>query len=243
MASNLPSDTELGQIGASLIRVASLDSDCTVTGGSCGGFITTALTSVNPEPDIEEGTVFEPKTAGGVIFYTFRRPDLVKRVNITAEMIGLDPEQEYIMFGGTKIIGDAGSVSPSDVIGYALPDYSDTPYNGVYFEVIRQQIAKGAGDCVDSSGAWAPYVGHIFGKCKFTKGGTTMEDAPGSVSVTGFGVSNPNLYDGPWNDWPGGAPNQYIPRSPWIEIGYSQAAFDAMLALAGAGCIDLATGS
>lgn len=243
MASNLPSDTELGEIGASLLRVASLDSDCTVTGGACSGFITTALTSINPDPDIEEGTVFEPKTAGGVIFYTFRRPDLVKRVNMTAEFIGLDPEQEFVLFGGTKILGDAGSFSPNSVIGYASPDYSDTPYNGVYFEVIRQQIAKGSGDCVDSSGAWAPYVGHIFGKGRFIKGGTTMEDAPGSVTATGFTVSNPNLYDGPWNDWPGAAPNQYIPRSPWIKIGYSQTEFDAMLALAGAGCIDLATGS
>ena len=243
MPSNLPSDTELGEIGASLIRVASLDADCSVLGGDCSGFITTALTSVNPEPDVEEGTTFEPKTAGGVIFYTFRRPDLVKRVNMTIEMIGMDPEQEYIMFGGTKILGDATSVDPGGVIGHAMPDYSDTPYNGVYFEVIRQQIAKGSGDCVTAGGLFAPYVGHIFGKGRFTKGGTTMEDAPGSVTATGFTVSNPNLYDGPWNDWPGAAPNAYIPRSPWIKVGYTQAQFDAMLALAGAGCLDLPVAS
>ena len=243
MPSNLPDDTELGEIGASLIRVASLDAQCRVVGGDCSGFITTALTSLNPETDIEEGTVFEPKTAGGVIFYTFRRPDLVKRITHTIEFIGLDPEQEYVLFGGTKITGDAGSYSPGEVIGYALPDYNDTPYNGVYLEVIRQQIARGSGDCVDSSGNWAPYVGHIFGKARLTKGGTTMEDAPGSVTATGFSVSNPNLFDGPWNDWPGAAPNVYIPRSPWIKIGYSQTDFDAMLALAGAGCQDLPAGS
>lgn len=243
MASNLPSDLELGEIGASLIRVASLDADCTVTGGSCSGFITTALTSVNPEPDNEEGTVFEPKTAGGVIFYTFRRPDLVKRINLTIEFIGLDPEQQYILFGGRKITGDAGSFSPGEVIGYAVPDYNDTPYNGVYLEVIRQQIARGSGDCVTTDGVFAPYVGHIFGKARLIKGGTTMEDAPGSVTATGFAVSNPSLYDGPWNDWPGAAPDVYIPRSPWIQIGYSQTDFDTMNALAGAGCLDLATGS
>lgn len=243
MPSNLASTNQLGQLGASLIRVASLDADCGPSGGNCSGFITTALTSVNPEPDIEEGTVFEPKTAGGTIFYTYRRPDLVKRVNLTIEFIGLDWEQMKILFGGNTITGDAGSFSNSDVVGYALPDYSDTPYNGVYLEVIRQQIANGAGDCVTSSGTYAPYVGHIFGKARLTRGGTTMEDAAGSVTATGFAVSNPNLADGPWNDWPGASPYAYIPRSPWIEIGYSQAQFDAMNALAGAGCLDLAAGS
>lgn len=243
MPSALAADTELGQLGASLIRVASLDANCAPAGGDCSGFITTALTSVNPEPDIEEGTVFEPKTAGGVIFYTFRRPDLVKRVNMTIEFIGLDWEQEQILWGGSTIEGGASSFDPGGVVGYALPDYADTPYNGVYLEVIRQQVARGAGDCVTAGGEFAPYVGHIFGKARLTRGGETMEDAPGSITATGFSVSNPNLADGPWNDWPGGGANLWIPRSPWIEIGYTQAQFDAMLALAGPGCIDLDAGS
>lgn len=243
MPSNLASDTELGQLGASLVRVASLDTDCSILGGNCSAFITTALTSINPEPDVEEGTVFEPKTAGGTTFYTYRRPDVVKRINMTIEFIGLDWEQEKILWGGNTIIGDAGSFSPSDVVGYAYPDAADTPYSGVYVEIIRQQVAKGAGDCVTSGGGFAPYVGHIFGRAKLVRGGETFEDAPGAISATGFTTSNPNLYDGPWNDWPGAAPYAYIPTSPWIEIGYTQAQFDSMFALAGAGCIDLAAGS
>lgn len=243
MATNLPSapnPLELGEIGASLVRVARLDADCSPSQGTNGGIVTVGLSTMTVDPEVEEGTAYEPKNAAGTTFYSYVLPDRVKRYNISGEFLAMDPEMAELLFGGSTIIGDGTSISPTDVIGYAAPAYTDTPNNGVYLEVVRQQIARGAGDCTSIEGTFAPYVGYIFGKARLRPGSQTFEDAPGTFSFAGTSTNNPNLYDGPWNDWPG---TGYVPNSPYIKIGYTQAQFDAMLAEAGAGYVDLGVAS
>ena len=58
-----------------------------------------------------------------------------------------------------------------------------------------------------------PYAGHIFGKVLMTLGDRTFENDIANVSFTGKAFQNPDLFNGPWNDWPGAG---YIPTAPYV---------------------------
>jgi hypothetical protein len=240
MPSNLPAAVNVGQFRACVVRVARLDSDCSPLGGNSSGWVTTGLVTMTATPDIEEGTVFEPKTACGRIGYTYAGEDILKRWNLTGEFIFFDPEGSEIMFGGQTILGAASGDYSGDVIGWASPGPDAPTNNGVYLEVITQGSAEGAGDCVSSSGGFPTYFGHIFGKVKMTPGERTFEDDVARLTFTGKATQNPALYNGPWNDYPGAG---YIPNSPYLYVGYSADEFELILADAAPGYADLPAGS
>ena len=112
--------------------------------------------------------------------------------------------------------------------------------NGVYFEVITSTIEEGSGDCFTSAGAVPVAIGHIFGRCQFTPGQETYSDEVKRVTFTGVATNNPQLYNGPWNDFPAAG---YIPNSPLVKVGYSQDEYDAILADVQCGFVDLPVGS
>jgi hypothetical protein len=230
MASTLPSLIELGQLNAALIRAARLDADCSPTGGTNSGWSSIGLATATATPDIEEGAVVRPKNANGVSFYTFSNDDVINGYNLTGEFIVFDVEGMELLFGGEVILGAAGGDFAGDSIGYASPGVTSTPNNGVYLEIITQQVARGAGDCVTVGSAFAPYVGHIFPKARLTLGERTFEEDAARLAWTAKVAANPSLYNGPWNDWPGAG---YIPAySPYIQIGYTSAQYEVILAAA-----------
>jgi hypothetical protein len=240
MASNLPADVNIGQFAACLIRVAKLDTDCTVLGGADSGWVSTGLVTLTATPDIEEGTVFEPKTGCGDIAFTYERADKVKRWNLSGELIFFDPEGAEVMFGGSVIVGKAGTDYAGKVIGWNSPGPSDPANNGVYLEIISQGVGEGAGDCITSGGGFPTYFGHIFGKAKLTPGERTFEDDVARFAFTGKATQNPALYDGPWNDFPG---EGGIASTPYLYVGYSADEFAAILADAAPGYALLPVGS
>jgi len=227
MTTNLAGGVCIGQLNACVVRAARLDSDCSPTGGTDGGIVTAGLATLTADPDIEEGTLFEPKNACGDILFTYQLADKIKRYNLSGEFLFFDYEMMALLFGGDLILGAGGGDYAGEVIGHAMPLYNAPPTNGVYLEVITQAISEGAGDCVaDGSGAPA-YIGHIFGKCRLTPGSRTFENDVARVAFTGKGTNNPSLYDGPWNDWPG---TGWIPNSAYIQVGYSADEYAAILA-------------
>ena len=240
MPSALPAAVNIGQYNACVVRVAKLDTDCTPLGGNSSGWVTAGLLTMTATPDVEEGTVFEPKTACGAIAYSIEDPDRIKRYNLTGEFVFFDVEGMEIMFGGTVVVGASGGDYASDNIGYAVPDYNSPNTNGVYFEVITQAVAEGAGDCVSSSGGYPTYHGHIFGKTLLTPGDVTFENDVARLGFTGKARSNPALYDGPWNDYPG---EGYIPTSPYVRVGYSAAEYAVIEATVAPGYADLPAAS
>lgn len=240
MPTNLAGNVAIGQLNACVVRAARLDADCQPTGGVNGGIVTTALVTLNADPDIEEGTVFEPKNGCGSILFTYEEENKIKRYNISGEFGFHDYEMMALLFGGTTILGRAGGAYAGKVIGYADKLYSAAPGNGVYLEVITQAIYEGAGSCV-AAGATAPFaVGHIFGKVKLAPGASNFANEVKLLTFSGTGTNNPQLYNGPWNDYPGAG---YIPNSPHVEVGYSQAEYAAILATARQGFVDLPAGS
>lgn len=242
MPSNLAGGLNLGHLGACVVRIAQLDTDCSPLGGNCTGYVTTGLVTMTATPDIEEGTVFEPKTACGAIAYTFSRPDVVKRWNLTGEFVFFDPEAAYVMFGGDLILGNASGDFNGEVIGWASPNPSVAALgtNGVYLEVISQVSAEGAGDCIVSGSGFPQYFGYAFGKVLLTPGERTFEDDFARQTFTGKATNNPSLYNGPWNDYPG---QGYMKNSAYQYFGYSADEYATILAMAGAGCADLPAGS
>ena len=146
----------------------------------------------------------------------------------------------YLLFGGSLVVGKAGGQYPNENIGWASPNTQSPARTGTYLEVITQQFAEGLGDCPGAGADFPPYVGHIFGKVIAIPGDRAFANEVANITFTGKAFQNPNLFDGPWNDYPG---TGYIANSPYQTVGYSQAEFDAILAVSGCGYLTLPAGS
>jgi hypothetical protein len=240
MASALPGDVCQLQRNACLLRIAKLDSDCSPTGGADSGIVTAGIVTMTASPEVEEGTVFEPKNGCGRIMATVADPDLIKRYNLTGEILTWDAEMFEVLFGGDRLVGVGGGSYPSENIGWASTGTSNPNTRGVYLEVITQRFAEGLGDCAGAAADFTPYVGHVFGKVLAVPGDFTFENDVSSVTFSGKAFQNPNLFDGPWNDWPAVG---YIKNSPYQWVGYSQSQYDAMLAVSGCGYVTLPAAS
>lgn len=241
MATNLAGGVCIGELQACIVRVAALDSDCAPTGGVNGGIVTAGLVTLTADPDVETGTVYEQKNACGDLLFTYEKDDVVKRYNISGEFGFSDFEMMALLFGGTTILGKAAGTFAGKVIGFADRLYTAAQRNGVYLEVITTAIAEGSGNCVMPGTAVAPYaIGHIFGKAKLTPGSLNFADDIKRVAFTGKSTNNPNLYNGPWNDYPGAG---YITNSPHVAVGYTETEYNTIAATVQCGYRDLPTGS
>lgn len=237
MATNLAGGgVELGQHSACILRAAVLGSNCAPLGGADSGLVTGGIITMQASAEIEEGQRFEPKTGCGDIGFVFAKNDRVKWRNVSGDLLFADPEMKKILFGGKVITGNAGTGFAGLNSGWAELDFSDPDPPAVYLEVITRLVSRQAGEC-SPSGAAVPYArGYVFGRCKLTLGDATFENDVFNLSFTGTAFSNPALYNGPWNDWPGltnGSP--YIPNSPMVDIMYSTTEYNAILATVGAG--------
>ena len=240
MASNIAGGVNIGELGACVVRAARLGANCTPVGGVNGGIVTAGLVTMTRDPQIEEGTRYEPKSACGATLFTYERDDKILRQNLSGEFGFSDFEMMALLFGGDVVLGKVGGDFAGEVIGYYDPLYNAPPRNGAYLEVITTAIEEGAGSCVASDGGAPVAIGHIFGKTKLRMGSSTYADAVINVAFAGTGTNNPNLFDGPWDDWPGAG---YVPNSSYIKVGYTQAEYDAILAAVTVGYVDLPTGS
>lgn len=238
----LPVDVCVGQRNVCILRACRLDTDCSPMGGADQGIITAGLVTMTASAEIEEGTVFEPKNGCGQIAFSVSDQDIIKRFNLTGEILFHDIEMFYVLFGGTLVTGTA-SYTPTMVgknVGWASPGTTSTATNGVYLEVITQNVVQGAGDCAVGGSTYPPYTGHIFGKVKLTPGDRTFENDVANVAFTGKAFQNPALFNGPWNDWPG---TGYIPTAPYVQVLYQQSMYDAILAQVGCGFVTLPVAS
>lgn len=240
MASNLAGDICIGQHSACILRLAKLTADCRPLGGVDSGIVTRGIVTLTATPDIKEGQNLEPETGCGDIAFTVRKRDRVKGYNLAGEIIYHDWEMYEVLYGGTLILGRAGTDFAGQVIGWAEPDIDDPVNNGVYLEVIVQNAGAGVGDCAPAGNPFPEYTGHIFGKVEATPGEKTFDVNEQTLQLTGKAKSNPNLFDGPWNDYTGAG---YIKRAPHQTTSYSADEFAAIEALAGCGYLTLPAGS
>jgi hypothetical protein len=243
MATNLAGGVCIGELQACIVRAALLDTDCTPTGGVNGGIVTAGLVTMTADPEIDAGTVYEQKSACGDILFTYEKDDVIKRYNVSGEFGFADFEMMALLFGGTTILGRAAGLYNGKVIGYADRLYTASSRTGVYLEVITTAIVEGSGGCQYTGAATgtAPFaIGHIFGKAKLVPGSMNFADDIKRVTFSGKAANNPNLTNGPWNDYPGAG---YTPNSPHVAVGYSEAEYNAIAAQVNCGYRDIPVGS
>ena len=240
MPSNLASTINIGKHSACLVRLARLDTDCSPLQGTDSVFVTAGLVTLTGTPLVEEGTQVEPKTACGDYAFRVEKPDRIKRYDLSGEFIFFDHELMFSMFGGTSVVGRAATPFATKVVGHAMPDPATAlSGNGMYLEVIQLTALQGVGDCNPS--ASSPYAyGTIFPRVKFVPGDSSFTEDAATLTFTGKATANPNMFDGPWNDWPG---TGYMPNSPKIDVLYSKTQYDAMAVLARAGWQNAPTSS
>lgn len=240
MSSNLAGGVCIGELQACVLRLARLNADCKPSGGTDGGIVTAGLVTLTADPVLKEEKEYEQENACGSLLFNRTRPAQVKSYRISGELGFSDFEAMALMFGGGTILGKAGGDFEGEVIGYYDPLYTDAPGNGVYVEVITSTIESGSGDCFTSAGGVPVAMGHVFGKVRFTPGQKTFADEVKRITFTGTATNNPQLYNGPWNDFPGAG---YMPNSPHFEVGYSQDEYDAILEDVQCGYVNLPVGS
>jgi hypothetical protein len=232
MPSNLAGAVNIGQFDACIFRAAKLDSDCSILGGNSSGAVTAGLIQMTATPEVEQGTTYEPKNGCGRIMYSVRKASRIKSWNLEGEMIFFDFELLEVLFGGTLILGAAGGDYAGEVIGWGPPGADADEPNGVYLEVITNSAAEGAGDCVVVGSDRPSYFGHVFTKVRLTPGARTFAEDFGRMAFTGVATTNPNGFNGPWNDYPGAG---YLRAEPYTTVGYSQSQYDAIIAVADCG--------
>lgn len=240
MASNLASTINIGVHSACIVRMAKLDTDCSPLQGADQGIITAGLVTLTASPVVEEGSQIEPKLACGDYGFRVEKTDRIKRYDLSGEFLFHDHEAMLMMFGGSTIVAKAATPYVGKVIGHAMPSTDDGIATvGVYLEVIQLVAYQDLGECAATT--TAPYaMGTIFGRTRFVPGDATFTEEAASVTFTAKASENPNLFDGPWNDYPG---STYIPRSPKVEVLYSKTQYDAIATLARAGYQTLPTAS
>lgn len=240
MSTNLAGGVCIGELKAAIFRAARLSANCTPLGGVNGGLVTAGLVTMTADPIVKEGVSLEQENGAGDLLFSYESDDKLKGYTISGEMGFADFEMMALLFGGSVILGKAGGDYAGTVIGYADPNYTAPARYGTYLEVITLAVEEGAGDCVASDGGAPVAIGNIFGKAKLRSGSISFGNDIQRVSFTGKSVTNPNLFNGPWNDYPGAG---YIPNTPRAKVGYTQAEYDAILATVQCGYVDLPTGS
>ncbi|WP_373067539.1 hypothetical protein [Gemmatimonas sp.] len=232
MASALPGDICVGQHSVCLLRAAQLNADCTPVSGADAGIITPGIITATATPEFIDGANFEPVNGCGDIAWTYETRNKIRRYTVAGELTYFDHEAMALLFGGQLVVGRAGTPYPAKNIGWASPWYTDDDPGNVYLEFIVKTAAEGVGDCTTPGDPFPPYVGHIFPKATLVPGDRTFEFDAATLTFDGFSVSNPNIGIGPWGDWPGVG---NIPNTGYIQVSYSQAEYDDMLALAACG--------
>jgi len=214
------------------MRASQLNPDCTPVRGADAGIITPGIITATATPEFIDGAQFEPTNGCGDIAWTYETRNRIRRYTVAGELTYFDHEGMALLFGGQIIIGRAGTPFPTKSIGWASPWYTDDDPGNVYLEFIVKTAGEGVGDCGDPVEPFPPYVGHIFPKATLVPGDRTFEFDAATLTFDGFSVSNPNIGIGPWGDWPGVG---NIPNTGYVQVSYSQAEYNDMLALAACG--------
>lgn len=181
----------LPQLQACAIRVSRLEANGRTDAGANNLYVSDALVTWDVSVELTEGDEFEVKNACGATCVTYKDCDRIKRITITGELCTPDPQLHELMMGGAVLTDGAA-------VGYAFPELnaSDCP-NGVSVELWTKQI-----DSTGAQDADFPYAWWAFPRVYLTPSNRTFENGPLGNPFTGFGVENPNWFDGPMNDWP-----------------------------------------
>jgi hypothetical protein len=219
----------IGQHSVCMVRAASLTAAGVPIVGGSSGVITAGIVSGSADMETYSADFGTELTVTGVLAYEVNPTIRYSGAGLEVELAIFDYDALPILAGGTTILGLSGPLS-GEAIGYALPHHAAAQPAPLYLEFITR-AAAGAGGCPDPGESIA-YVGHIFPFTRLAVRSRRFENEAATLQMTGRSISNAALSLGPWGDWPG---TGTIPRSAYIQAGYTQDDYDAIADLAACG--------
>lgn len=182
------------------IRVARLNSACTFVEGANNAVATSAIVKVGSTPEYAQGEEFFMKNGCGQVCISSKVIDQIKRVNLSLELCTRDPALVELL-SGASLITDS-----TDIIGYSRRGIGAAAPDPVSVEIWTKAVSANntcSATGVDSY-ASARWWRVIWPKATFTLGDVSFANEIATLTLSGFGESNPNFYDGPFNDVPTG---------------------------------------
>ena len=180
------------------IRVARLLPNCAHAPGTNNAAASSAIIRINSSPEYSAGEDFEMKNGCGQVCISSKIIDQIKRVNLSLELCTRDPALVELL-SGASIITDG-----SDVIGYSRRGIGAAAPAPVSIEIWTKAVSVNntcSAPGVDGYAA-ARWWRVIWPKATFTLGDVSFANEIATLTLSGFGESNPNFYDGPLNDVP-----------------------------------------
>lgn len=197
----------LAQIQACAMRVARLEPNGVPDPGANNLYVSDSLIKFEYTPVYSTGDEFEVKNACGDVCVNFKDQDRLKRADATLEICTPDPELSELLSGGVVLTAGAA-------VGYGAPTVGATPNpNGVSIELWTKRIDDD-GNLDDVY----PYAWWVFPRMYLRPAARTFENNPVNNLFEGYGLENPNWYNGPTNNWP--LPNGSSRIFQWIPTTY-----------------------
>lgn len=202
------------------LRVARLDSNGVPTPGANNLYVSDKMGTMTATPVYREGDAFESVSGCGDLVVSFKDQNRLQRITVELGLLVPDPELTELLAGGVVI--DNGT--PGGGVGYGAPDLlvAATP-NGVSIEAWTKRISQdGAQD------ATYPWWHWVFPRVYLDLGAKNFQNGTMDNPFAGWGIENPNWYDGPEQDWPDTQESyrvfSYLPMPasdfPTVECGY-----------------------
>lgn len=179
------------QLQGCALRVTRCDATGATPAGANNMYVSSGLVKVTFKPAYFAGTEFNPQNACAALTATYKSRDILLRWDVDLELTTPDPELSEILVGGA-IVTAAGQT-----IGQlAVPTGDNPPGNGCCLEVWAKAIIGGV---QAATNPWFRYVAPL-GYYQDSDG--TIENADSNRAFTGFAIENPNIGNGPNNDFP-----------------------------------------
>lgn len=192
------------QIGVCRTRVASLDTDGTVLGGTTQ-YVTDALLKATLKPNFEAGDEIKEKNGCGDVYVDFKGADSLLWYDVEFEFLTPDPYLLGLIVPLSTTLTAAGGK-----VGWASPDIGSQTSNKVSIEFWTKRVSGGA---LSSS---FPYAQHVLaGVQNMRLGDRTIDANAQHAVVDGQAVDNANWFDGPNNDWPSDDGHGGYLTRPW----------------------------
>lgn len=197
-------------------RITALDASGVPTPGASSMTIIDGFTELAVTVEVEAGAEFIVKNAGGGLCVNFKDCDRLKRLALVFDICEFNPYAFSLLTEDAPL--DSGDGRP---FGWAVPAIGgETCPEGVSIELWTKRI--------DSAGALDPdypYMWWVLPRTQWQVGNRTFNNGPLSHPFTGFGIENPNWFDGPSNDWPADSDRalQAVPTTtvPTVACGFT----------------------
>lgn len=176
------------------LRIARLDAAGATPAGATNMYTTHLFSKLDFNANIDAGQETLIRNACGLLAFSPKDKDQVKRFDLALDLLIPDPEIHELLVGAQLITSGGQSIGyTAPALGVPIAD------NGVSLEIWSKAIVGNAPAGVRPWFRWA------FPRTHWQLTNRTIDANAMTVSFVGFAEENPNWGNGPNNDWPASA--------------------------------------